>query len=207
MPPGIHTPEEDRAWFAARLRDGEHEVWVAESDGSLAGYAMATRTWLDHLFVDPDAQRSGVGTMLLQTVQSLRSDGFCLWVFEENLPARRFYAARGCVELERTDGSGNEENAPDVRMAWPGQDPLGFYRRLIDEVDDALGELLSRRSALTRAAQSVKREPARDPERERAIAERLAGVAPELGADRIARIMHAIITESLDTAAESGRAS
>jgi chorismate mutase/GNAT superfamily N-acetyltransferase len=198
MPPGVHTPEEDRGWFAARFRDGEHEAWVAERDGSLLGYALATSTWLDHLFVDPDAQGSGVGGMLLDTVKAVRPAGFCLWVFEMNTPARSFYARRGLVELERTDGAGNEEKAPDVRMAWPGPDPIAFFRGLIDEVDDSLGDLLARRVALTRAVQAVKESGARDPDRERQIAERIARVAPELGPDRLARIVHAIITESLD---------
>ncbi|MEO6512548.1 MAG: GNAT family N-acetyltransferase [Nocardioides sp.] len=201
MPPGIHTAEEDRGWFAARLRDGEHEVWVGERDGVLLGYAMLTATWLDHLFVDPAAQGSGVGGVLLDTAKGVRPDGLCLWVFESNAPARGFYGGRGFVELERTDGSGNEERAPDVRMAWPGRDPVAFFRGLIDEVDDALGDLLARRVALTAAVQDVKESTDRDVAREREIAERMALVAPQLGADRLARIVHAIVTESLDAVA------
>lgn len=198
MPPALHTSEEDRDWFAARMRDGDHEVWVAQEAGALCGYAMLTPAWLDHLFVDPAAQGGGVGGALLDTVKALRPHGFCLWVFESNAPARGFYARRGLVELERTDGSGNEERAPDVRMAWPGADPVAFYRGLIDEVDDVLGDLLARRVALTRAVQAVKGSTERDAAREREIAERLARAAPELGADRLGRIVHAIITESLD---------
>jgi chorismate mutase len=38
----------------------------------------------------------------------------------------------------------------------------------------------------------------RDPERERAIAERMARHAPGLGADRMARVMDAVISVSLD---------
>ena len=207
MPPGIHTADEDRGWFADRLDDGDHEVWVAERGGSVLGYAMATRTWLDHLFVDPPAQGRGVGETLLDTVKGVRPGGFCLWVFETNTPARDFYRRRGLVELERTDGSGNEEGAPDLRMAWPGQDPVAFYRGLIDEVDDGLGDLLARRVALTRAVQDAKESGERDPAREREIAERLARVAPQLGADRLGRIMHTIISESLDVAAQHGRPS
>jgi chorismate mutase/GNAT superfamily N-acetyltransferase len=198
MPPAIHTPEEDRSWFAGRLRDSRHEVWVAEREGALLGYAMVTRTWLDHLFVDPSAQSSGVGGTLLDTVKGARPDGVCLWVFETNAPARGFYARRGFVELERTDGSGNEEKSPDVRMAWPGRDPVAFFRGLIDEVDDALGELLARRVALTRVVQDVKESGDRDPGREREIADRVARATPELGRDRVGRIVHAIISESLD---------
>ena len=100
MPPGIHTAEEDRGWFAARLRDGDHDVWVAEdADGLLLGYALLTATWLDHLFVEPERQSSGVGGALLDVVKGLRPDGFCLWVFESNVPARTFYARRGLVEI------------------------------------------------------------------------------------------------------------
>jgi ribosomal protein S18 acetylase RimI-like enzyme len=48
----------------------------------------------------------------------LRPDGFGLWVFESNLPAQAFYRAHGFEVTERTDGSGNEERAPDLRMDW-----------------------------------------------------------------------------------------
>jgi chorismate mutase/ribosomal protein S18 acetylase RimI-like enzyme len=198
MPPARHSPEEDRGWFAARLRDGEHETWVAEDDGELLGYALVAATWLDHLFVAPGRQSEGIGGSLLELVKSIRPDGFCLWVFETNVRARAFYAGHGLVELERTDGSGNEEKAPDVRMAWPGQDPVAFYRGLIDEVDGGLAELFARRVALTRVVQDVKDSTDRDAAREREIAERMARVATELGPDRLARIVHAIVTESLD---------
>ncbi len=109
----------------------------------------------------------------------------------------------GFVELERTDGSANEEKAPDVKMAWPGADPVAFFRGLIDEVDDALADLLARRAALTRVVQDVKDSTDRDAAREREIAERMARAAPELGPDRLARIVHAIVTESLDAARDS----
>ena len=122
-------------------------------------------------------------------------------MFESNAPARSFYARRGLVELERTDGSGNEEKSPDVKMAWPGQAPVAFFRGLIDEVDDSLADLLARRVALTRVVQDVKGTRERDPAREREIAERMSRAAPELGADRLARIVHAVISESLDAVA------
>ena len=115
-----------------------------------------------------------------------------------NTPARGFYTRHGLVELERTDGAGNEEKQPDIKMAWAGTDPLAFYRGLIDEVDADLGDVLARRAALTRAVQPHKPVAERDPDRERAIAEAMALRAPALGADRLARIVHAIITESLD---------
>ena len=200
MPPGVHTDDEVRRWLAGRLRSDD-EIWLAEVDGAVAAYARMAESWLDDLYVAPPFAGQGLGSALLDLVKSLRPDGFCLWVFESNHPARDFYERRGLVALERTDGAGNEERAPDVKMAWPGTDPLGFYRRLIDEVDDRLGDVLAGRVALTRAAQGHKRDTTRDPLREREIAERLATRAPELGPDRLGRIVHTIITESLDAAA------
>jgi GNAT superfamily N-acetyltransferase len=161
MPAALHTGEEDRAWFAAQLARPDLELWVAERDGELLGYAMLTRVWLDHLFVRADATGGGVGSVLLDLVKSLRPDGFSLWVFETNAGARRFYARHGLVELERTDGSANEERAPDIRMAWPGADPEGFFRRLLDDVDDQIAGLTARRTALAGALAAVTGTPPR----------------------------------------------
>jgi chorismate mutase/GNAT superfamily N-acetyltransferase len=197
MPPMVHSREETHAWMAGRLA-ADSEGWVAEQDGRIVGYLVITGDWVDDLFLAPGETGQGAGAALLDLAKAQRPEGLCLWVFETNHGARRFYRRHGFVELERTDGSGNEERAPDVRMAWPGTDPLAFLRRLIDDVDDQLGDLLARRVALTRAIQDLKDDRSRDPGREREIIARLAARVPTLGQDRIARIMHAIITESLD---------
>ena len=150
MPPMVHSREETHAWMAGRLA-ADSEGWVAEQDGRIVGYLVITGDWVDDLFLAPGETGQGAGAALLDLAKAQRPEGLCLWVFETNHGARRFYRRHGFVELERTDGSGNEERAPDVRMAWPGTDPLAFLRRLIDDVDDQLGDLLARRVALTRA--------------------------------------------------------
>lgn len=121
MPPPAHSDDEVRRWLAARIGgpDGD-EVWVAETGGAVIGYVRFTRTWLDDLYVAPEHAGQGVGSALLDLVKARHPDGFGLWVFASNEPARAFYAAHGLVEEEQTDGSGNEERAPDVRLAWHG---------------------------------------------------------------------------------------
>ena len=205
MPAGVHPPDDVRAWV--RSWDlSERDVWVAEVDGAGVGFANLTPTWLDGLYVAPSAQRSGLGSTLIDVAKSVRPRGFGLWVFKMNEPARAFYARHGCVELERTDGSANEERAPDVKMAWPGGDPLGYFRSLINETDLQLGDVLARRAALTRVVQDHKRttsavaDPVRDSAREQEIVARIAAIAPELGPERVARIVHVIISESIGAA-------
>lgn len=201
MPPGIHPDHDVRRWLGRRF--GRDEIWVAEDDDRVVGYARFTPTWLDDLYVLPTHARQGVGSALLDLVKAQRPEGFCLWVFEVNAPARAFYGRHGLVELEHTDGSANEERQPDIRMAWPGRQPLTFLRGLIDEVDEQLGDLLARRAALTRAVQDIKHDTTRDPLREREIAATMAQRAPALGEERVARIVDAIITASLDAAGSS----
>jgi chorismate mutase/ribosomal protein S18 acetylase RimI-like enzyme len=209
MPNSIHAPAAVRGWLAGRM--GGDEFWVAEAGSRIVGYARFGPGWLDDLYVDPAHARRGIGTALLGLVQARLQEGFCLWVFEENVPAREFYARHGCVELEWTDGASNEERAPDIRVAWPGREPLPYLRALIDDVDVQLGDLLARRAALTAAVQTVKsaqqetETPHREVGREDEIVDRVSGRAPALGRARVARIMDSIIAESIAAARSSDR--
>jgi ribosomal protein S18 acetylase RimI-like enzyme len=117
MPPALHTNEEDRAYLARKLAEPDVEVWVAEADGEIVGYAQCTPTFLDGLYVAPERKGQGIGSLLLDVVDATHPDGYELWVFESNDGARRLYERRGLVVVERTDGTGNEEKAPDLRMA------------------------------------------------------------------------------------------
>jgi chorismate mutase/GNAT superfamily N-acetyltransferase len=198
MPPVVDDDAAVRTWF--ETTGAEKEIWVAEDD-QIAGFAMLGGDWLDALYIGPDRQGSGLGSLLLDVVKAQRPGGFGLWVFASNTAARGFYHRHGLVELEHTDGSGNAERSPDVRMVWPGLDPIGYLRGQIDEVDDELALLLARRFALTATVQGYKATPGRegrDAARERAIAERMAAHAPGLGVDAIGRIMDTVISVSLD---------
>jgi chorismate mutase/GNAT superfamily N-acetyltransferase len=213
MPPLVGTRDEVVAHvlgWSVDEPDGR-EVWLAEDDIELVGYLVLTGPWVDGLYVDPARQGGGVGSALLDLAKARRPGGFALWVFASNAPARGFYHRHGLVELEHTDGAGNLERSPDVRMAWPGEDPLRYLRGEIDAVDDELALLLARRFALVAAVQGHKEDSGtggghagRDPGREEEILHRMARHTPGLAAERIEPILDAVITESL-TAWESGR--
>ena len=87
----------------------------------MVGFVAAGDGWLEHLYVDPDDQGRGVGSVLFAHAQAALPAGFDLWVFRRNAAALAFYAARGCVEVQRTDGRANEEREPDVRLRWQPQ--------------------------------------------------------------------------------------
>lgn len=116
MPPFARTDDEVRRWVAG-WDQALADLWVAETD-RIVGFARATATWLDHLYVAPGHAGCGVGTALLTLVQAVRPEGLGLWVFETNLAARRFYARHGFAEVRRTDGQDNEEGEPEVEMRW-----------------------------------------------------------------------------------------
>jgi chorismate mutase/ribosomal protein S18 acetylase RimI-like enzyme len=204
MPPPVHTVEEDRAWLADQLA-GEREVWLAEREGRVVGLLLLEADSLHSLYVDPRDQGEGIGSVLVDLAKTLRPGGLELWVFQSNEGARRLYAKHGFVEVEETDGRGNEEGAPDVRMQWrpAAEDGVTVLRRRIDEVDDRLARLLDERAVLTARIQAHKTTPGhrgRDAAREREIVARMAERAPHLGPERVGRIMHVVITESLDAA-------
>jgi GNAT superfamily N-acetyltransferase len=114
--PDLYTPEQDRAFFQDQLFPGR-DVWVAEEDGVIVAYAARGDGWLNHLFVHPDHQGTGLGDTLL-ALATEGMDTLQLWTFQANHRARRFYETRGFVLAELADGSGNAEKTPDARYVW-----------------------------------------------------------------------------------------
>ncbi len=106
-------------------------VAVAEDDGALQGFVCvlldADPTWgalLDNLHVLPSAKGQGLGRRLMSEasrwiLEQRPESRMHLWVFEENLSARRFYERlggliNGAHIHESPDGS----RAPAVRYGW-----------------------------------------------------------------------------------------
>lgn len=210
IPRLVHSEPEVRQWFRTRFDAPEAEVWLAERDGAPVGLLLLEDDWVHSLYVAPDLVRRGIGTALIDLAKALRPGGLGLWVFETNETAQRFYAHHGFAEVRRTDGTDNEERAPDVELAWPDPASLSGMRRRIDALDDRLADLLSERAALTARIQQVKEisgHDGRDPDREDQIVARMARRAPALGEPRIRRIMTQVISESLDAATEQPRPS
>jgi putative acetyltransferase len=113
---GRHTLDEDRAFVRGHLF-ASNELWGAYEAERLIGYIGFHPGWIDHLYVLPDKTGQGIGSSLLDIAKA-RERQLDLWTFQVNTRARRFYQSRGFIEVERTDGAGNEECEPDVRYRW-----------------------------------------------------------------------------------------
>ena len=115
--PDLHTADEDLGFFRDHVF-AECEVWVAQGE-AIDGFIAFRAGWVDHLYVQPDCQREGLGNALL-AIPMKNNAPLRLWVFQRNAAAIRFYLARGFREVERTEGSRNEEREPDMLMEWTG---------------------------------------------------------------------------------------
>ena len=111
------VPEDVRPLLGDRFL-ARAELWVAEKDGRMVGFAGVSGSELTHLYTDPRGQNRGVGTALLEHVKNLRPEHVVLWVFQRNEGARRFYERHGFRLVRLTDGAANMEQEPDARYEW-----------------------------------------------------------------------------------------
>jgi ribosomal protein S18 acetylase RimI-like enzyme len=114
LPP---IPEDVRPQLGGRFL-ARAELWVAEEDRGIVGFAGVSGGELTHLYTDPSAQNRGVGTALLEHVKRLRPEHIVLWVFQRNDGARRFYERHGFRLIRLTDGAANMEQEPDALYEW-----------------------------------------------------------------------------------------
>ncbi|MEO8328789.1 MAG: GNAT family N-acetyltransferase [Candidatus Nanopelagicales bacterium] len=115
--PTLYTDEETRD-FIKDILLRHNEVWVAEQDGAVLGFVGWGDGSVRHMWVLPKEQGQGVGTALLEHVQSRCPDGLKLSVFQRNEGARRLYERHGFVLTELRDGHDNVENEPDCIYVW-----------------------------------------------------------------------------------------
>lgn len=113
----IYGPKETACWIVELLHS--MQVWVAvdETDRPVGLMVLGEDT-IEHLYVDPPAQGTGVGSALVAHAKAQGNKRLSLWTFQRNIKARSFYERQGFVQVERTDGASNEEREPDLRYEW-----------------------------------------------------------------------------------------
>ncbi|MFV2051665.1 GNAT family N-acetyltransferase [Aliiroseovarius sp. YM-037] len=98
----------------ARLMIDRNWVTLALTD-HVAGMLARDCDVVHALYVSEPGR--GLGKRLLDHAKGCRPT-LTLWTHQANTPARRFYLREGFAEVERTDGTGNDDHLPDIRFAW-----------------------------------------------------------------------------------------
>ena len=114
--PVLHAPDEDLAFYSNVVFPNA-EIWLSEQAAVVNGFIAFRSGWIDHLYIHPNHQGHGFGSMLLGLAQKSQ-DLLRLWAFQCNLRARRFYERRGFRIERETDGANNDERQPDVLYLW-----------------------------------------------------------------------------------------
>jgi len=118
IPAAVHSDAEAREWISTVVVS-EREVWLMEdADSQPLAVLILDGSWVDQLYVEPTCTGMGLGSRLIELAKSRRPTGLQLWTFVTNTGAQRFYRRHGFVMAETTDGSRNEEQAPDIRFIW-----------------------------------------------------------------------------------------
>ncbi len=114
-----HPADQARKWFCEVLAPS-CEIWVVEHDGRVAGMMAMDGSQIDRLYIDPDAQRQGLGAVLLDKAKQLCPDGLRLVTHQINTGARRFFE-RHDFEAYEFGRSPAPEDEPDVWYRWPSE--------------------------------------------------------------------------------------
>jgi ribosomal protein S18 acetylase RimI-like enzyme len=123
--------DDNQPWLEARMRytrdddlpffrdvvARENEVWLAVGERGVLGLLALHDGFIEQLYVDPPAQRSGVGRALLERAIALYPGGLALYTHQRNRRARAFYESFGFRPVA-FGVSGSPECEPDVRYAW-----------------------------------------------------------------------------------------
>lgn len=115
--PVLHSRAEDIDHMGRMIDLG----WVTVADdGRVRGFMAREDDFIHALYVARGMRGYGIGRRLIETAQA-DCRRLELWTFVANTRARRFYEHLGFVETERTDGTRNEENLPDMRYVWSAE--------------------------------------------------------------------------------------
>ncbi len=118
--PDLHGPAA-AVGFVMGLINGQI-VRVARSGGVPQGFLARDGAEVTALYVAGPDRGQGIGTALIEEAKA--SGALRLWTFQANLFARTFYGHTGFVVDHMTDGAGNAERLPDLRLVWPAPERL-----------------------------------------------------------------------------------
>lgn len=113
--PAVHSVDAHRDHAAQLIETAT--VTVVARLGRPVGFLARRGGFVHALYLDSASRGRGLGTRLIARAKA-ETDCLTLWTHEANAEARSFYARHGFAEVERGDGSNNDEGLPEVRLEW-----------------------------------------------------------------------------------------
>ena len=107
---------DDDAFFRTQILP-RCAIWIAVERGAVLGFLAIEGSYVDRLYVHPEAQRRGVGAALLARAIEICPSGFALHTHQKNSKARAFYEKWGLTAV-RFGVSPPPESEPDVEYQW-----------------------------------------------------------------------------------------
>jgi len=125
-----HEPKEEwRRRFETEIAV-EERVYVAEIDGQFAGFLAVKERgggegYLHEIFVAPDFQRRGIGSVLMALAKELAPAGLRLHTLQRNGQACAFYERHGFAPVSFGIG---RVGLPNVQYGWTPSAAAGADR-------------------------------------------------------------------------------
>ena len=110
-----HSIGEQRAYLMEQVVPN-NSVRVMMHGDRVAACIATTEDSVAQLYVSLDHQRRGLGTMLLNGAKAESNGSLCLYTFERNTGAQRFYERNGFVIVER--GFEPQWQLADIKYRW-----------------------------------------------------------------------------------------
>ena len=95
----IHTPEHQQAYLQRKMDQGSRVYMLTGNEP--IGIVSVTGSLIEDLYIHPDYQNMGYGTILLQYAIRECENKPVLWVLENNTGAERFYRRAGFRQTGR----------------------------------------------------------------------------------------------------------
>jgi len=93
------------------------EIWVAERGNAIEGFVALRGSYVDRIYVRPEAQRRGTGSALLHKARERSPTGLELHTHQANQAARDFYEKHAFIPVA-FGISPPPESEPDVEYHW-----------------------------------------------------------------------------------------
>ena len=110
-----HTSERQERYLRGEMTEGKR-IWLLEDEGGAVGLVSVHGSLIENLYVAPEKQNQGYGTMLLHFAIDQCEETPMLWILDNNHGARRLYERNGFALTGRSKRLTDTLNEIEMKM-------------------------------------------------------------------------------------------